>query len=177
MKLILVLLLLCGAANAADVETMVRLGNTQVGWAQSGSTMLSLTQRVNGRYDFTIGTLGAQEYSKCERSDCVWELDPQVYVGARLLMDPLWFWTDKFKFGIGPTFWAHPDRAVSSFLRINLYLEWRFNEHVGVSAEHFSVNGAGFPLPACNKDNTYCSVRKYNNGQDSWYGLNIYKRF
>lgn len=177
MRAILLAILLCASANAADVETMIRVGVTQIGETPSGSGMFSLTQRVNGRYDFTIGALGPQLFNKCGRPDCDWEIDQQIYVGARLLMDPLWFWTDKFKFGIGPTLWARPDRAVSSFLRINLYMEYRFNPTIAISAEHFSIAAAGFEIAACNKIQTYCAFRKYNVGQDSWFGINLFKRF
>jgi len=179
MRAIFLAVLLCmgGLVNAAEVETMFRLGPSQMGERLTGSGMFSVTQRVNDRYDFSLGIIGKQEVDMCGRPDCIWEIEQQVWVGARLLVEPLWFWTDKLKFGFGPTLWARPDRFVSSFLRVNLYLEWRFDDALGVSAEHFSIASAGLPLKACNKEKSFCDQREFNNGQDSWYGINVFKRF
>ena len=174
MKKLILLLLLCGSAQA---ETMFRIGPSQVGDKFSNSAMFSITERVQDKYDFTFGIIGPQRFDMCGRADCIWEIDTQVYVGARWLFHPLWFWTDKFKFGIGPTLWARPDRAVSSFLRANLYAEYRFNKYVAVSAEHFSIASAGLPLEFCNVQGSFCESRPRNNGLDSWAGLNIFVRF
>ena len=153
-------------------ETLIEIGPSQVGDTYSNSYILTLTERVNDKYDFTLGMIGNQTFQMCERDDCIWEVDKQIFFGADLLVKPLWFWTDRIKFGIGPYAFARPDRIVSSFLRVGLSLEWAITDRIALRARHWSVASAGIQrLDFCNRDRTFCDRREFNNGQDSWLRL------
>ena len=153
-------------------ETLIEIGPSQVGDTYSNSYILTLTERINDKYDFTLGMIGAQTFQVCDRDDCIWEVDQQIFFGADLLIRPLWFWTDRLRFGIGPYFHSRPHRFVSSFLQVGLTLQWEFTDRWSAEAWHSSVASAGIQrLDFCNRDMTFCDRREFNNGQDSWLRL------
>ena len=172
MRLWLTTLVLCtaGLANAAD--TLIELGPSQVGNRYSGTAILTVSQRWDDRLQLTFGIIGAQEADMCGRPDCVWQTDEQLLFGGEVLLEPLWFWTDRLKFGIGPYIKTRPDRFVSSFLMAGLLVEYRFSEHMALVLRHWSNASSGLVLPYCN-DWGSCGVHDYNNGHDSWLRFQV----
>ena len=163
------LALLALLSLTANAETLLEIGPSQVGDTYSNSYILTLTERIQDKYDFTLGLIGGQEFKSCERPDCVWQLDQQIFFGAELLVN---LWTDRIKFGIGPYAFARPDRVVSSFLRVGLSLEWKITERIAIRARHWSAASSGIQeIKFCNRDKTFCDRRSFNNGQDSWLRL------
>jgi len=186
--LIIVPLLLVLHSEAESAETIVEIGPSQVGNNFSNSGILTVSQRWNDRLQLTFGVIGPQEVEMCPRPDCVWTEDEQLLFGGEVLLKPLWFWTDRLKFGVGPYIKTRPDRFVSSFLMAGLMLEWRFTDHVALALRHWSNSSSGIPLKFCNKaakalmeDNSrvdliphaFCREHDFNVGHDSWLRLQI----
>lgn len=168
----------CSQAEAG--ETQVEIGASQVGSSFSTGGMLTVTERINDKYDFTIGYITDQEFSVCDRPDCTWFVQAQIFAGAELLMsDP---WTGKLKLGIGPYIFQRADRIGTDTFRMGLSIEYKFNDRFGVRARHFSLAGSGPNIEICRDPATWrnvdtsrpfngtasCITNDWNTGQDSW---------
>jgi hypothetical protein len=151
------LFVIWGSCSADQLE----VGPAQVGDNISG-TMLTLTKRVND-LDFTLGYITEQDFSVCDRPDCDWTVQEQIFIGAE------WLVGDRLKFGIGPYYFQNRDRIATTNFRVGLSLEYRFTRRFGVRARHFSNAGTGPDLELCNE--TGCYSNNWNNGQDSWLRL------
>lgn len=153
--------------GSARADALVEIGPAQVGATVSTGVMLTLSERINDRYDFTVGYISDQEFHSCPREDCVWMIRPQLFFGAELLMSSPW--TDKLKLGLGPYYFQNVDRVATTHFRMGLSLEYRFTERFGIRARHFSNAGSGQDVEICNDH--YCIENNWNAGQDSWLRL------
>ena len=158
------LLLYIWWSSVDAAEGLVEIGPAQVGSEYSETVMLTLTRRVQDRFDFTLGYIGDQEWNSCDRPDCEWKSKAQIFVGAEALAtDP---WSGKFKLGIGPYYFQRQDRIGTSHFRVGLSVEYRHSRRFGLRARHFSNAGSGPNIEVCN--DYYCQVNDWNTGQDSW---------
>lgn len=169
--------------GTAKAETLVEVGPSQIGSTMSSGTMLTITERVNDKYDFTIGYITDQEFSRCDRPDCTWYIKAQIFAGAELLVPSPW--TDKLRIGIGPYIFQRPDRVGTDTFRMSLNVEYRFNERFGIRVRHFSLAGSGPELTLCRERENWtnvplgtpgaaCQTNDWNTGQDSWLRLVYY---
>ena len=151
-----------GSLKAAG---LVELGPSQVGDNLSSGAMITLTSRVDDKYDLTLGYITDQTFSVCDRPDCMWNVKAQIFFGGEYLVAAPW--TDKLRLGIGPYYFQRPDRIGTSNFRVGLSLEYRFNDRIGIRARHFSLAGSGPELTICREDYG-CITNDWNTGQDSW---------
>lgn len=153
------------------------LGLSQVGSEMSSGLMLALVERVDDKYDFTLGYITPQEFDACGRVGCRWYVDEQIFAGVELTVKK----NDRLRLGIGPYFFQSADRVVSSNFRVGLSLEYRINDRFGLKVRHFSNAGTGKELTLCRDRETwenvratessqsvYCQTNRWNTGQDSW---------
>lgn len=160
--LFLILFVWWGSSRA---EGQVELGAAQVGTNFSNAAMLTLTDRINDKYDLTIGYISNQRFSVCDRPDCTWNVKTQIFVGGEYLVTSPW--TDKLRLGLGPYYFQRQDRIGTSNFRMGLSIEYRLNERFGLRARHFSNAGSGPNITIC-RDEFGCLTNDWNTGQDSW---------
>lgn len=169
--------------GTAEADTYMELGPSQVGSTLSTGAMLTISERINDKYDFTIGYITDQEFSLCSRPDCTWHTKAQIFAGAELLVKSPW--TDKLRFSLGPYVFQRPDRVGTDTFRMSLKIEYRFNDRFGLSVRHFSLAGSGPEITLCRERvnwNTVpndtpgaaCQTNDWNTGQDSWLRLAYY---
>ncbi len=165
----------CWGSSKAD--GLVELGPSQVGSELSAGFMLTISERVNDRYDFTLGYISKQDFKTCDAPNCEWHVKEQLFVGAELLI-PL-PWTDKLRLSIGPYLFQRADRIGTDTLRVCLGIEYRFGRRVGVRARHCSLAGTGPELTICRETvgwtdvpcdtpGAFPATNDWNTGQDSW---------
>jgi len=154
--------------GSVKAETLAEIGPSQVADNLSSGVMLTLSERFNDRYDLTIGYISDQTVEFCGRPDCRWEIRPQIFAGAELLIKSPW--TDKLRLGLGPYYFQNPDRVGTTNFRMGLSLEYRFNRRFGFRARHFSNAGSGPDLEIC-RPQWGCQTNDWNTGQDSWARL------
>ena len=163
--LVIVLLMLFVWWGSAKSDGLLEVGPSQVGSTLSTGAMLTLSTRIQDKYDFTLGYITDQKFSRCDRPDCEWEIRPQIFFGAEYLMTSPW--TDKLRLGIGPYYFQNADRVGTSNFRVGLSVEYRFSERFGLRARHFSLAGSGPEMTIC-REQWGCMTNDWNTGQDSW---------
>ena len=154
--------------GSAKAENLVEIGPSQVGSNFSTGFMLTMTERVRDKYDFTLGYISKQNFSVCDRPDCEWDVKEQIFFGVEYLVPSPW--TDRLRIGIGPYLFQRPDRIGTDTFRIGLDIEYRFarwNERFGIRIRHFSLAGSGDVLEIC-RPQFGCVSNDWNTGQDSW---------
>lgn len=167
---VLIFLLVVVWWGTSEADTLAEIGPSQVGSTFSSGTMLTLTERRD-KFDFTLGYITKQKFSVCDRPDCTWRVDEQIFFGAeRVFRSP---WTDRLNVSLGPYYFSRPDRIGTSRFRIGLGLEYRVNDHFGLRLRHFSLAGTGEELTIC-REPWGCLTNDWNTGQDSWLRLVYY---
>ena len=164
---ILVLLFVAAFIWWGSVEAagQVEVGPAQIGSNFNTGVMLTFTERVRDKYDFTLGYITEQKVSFCDRADCDWTIRSQIFFGAEYLVTSPW--TGKLRLGIGPYYFQNKDRVGTTNFRVGLSLEYRFNKRWGVRARHFSIAGSGPDMTIC-RPLYGCLTNNWNTGQDSW---------
>ena len=167
--------------GTAEADSQIEVGASQVGSEMSSGFMLTLTERINDRYDFTLGYISDQNFSRKWKGEYIpsteWHVKAQIFVGAELLITSPW--TDKLRLGIGPYVFQRPDRIGTDTFRVGLSLEYRFSDRFGIRARHFSLAGSGPEITICRETETWTNVpcdtpgstprtNDWNTGQDSW---------
>lgn len=166
--------------SCAKADGMIELGPSQVGSSMSAGAMLTMTERVQDKYDFTLGYITKQKFEACDRPDCVWYIDEQIFFGVEYMVTSPW--TDKLRVGLGPYWFQKPDRVGTSNFRVGLNIEYRFNDRFGLRVRHFSNAGSGKNITICRDPATWrnvdeskppianpvCQTNDWNTGQDSW---------
>lgn len=154
--------------GSVKADTLTEIGPSQIADNFSSGVMLTLSERVNDRYDFTVGYISEQVFKACERPDCRWDIRSQIFVGTELLITSPW--TDKLRLGLGPYYFQNADRVGTTNFRMGLSVEYRFNRRFGFRARHFSTAGSGPDIEICRPD-FGCLTNDWNTGQDSWARL------
>lgn len=163
--------------SSARADTIMEVGPSQVGSEFSSGFMITITERLQDRYDFTIGYISRQEFKRCDRPDCKWEVKEQIFAGVDLLIPSPW--TDRLRLSIGPYLFQRADRIGTDTFRMGLGIEYRISERFGIRARHFSLAGSGPEITICreriNWKNVSCDTvgavsqtNDWNTGQDSW---------
>ena len=151
-----------GSAKAAG---QIEIGPSQVSTNFNTGVMVTFTERVQDKYDFTLGYITEQKVSFCDRVDCDWTINSQIFFGIEYLVTSPW--TDKLRLGIGPYYFQNRDRVATTNLRLGLSIEYRFNRRWGFRARHFSNAGSGSNMEIC-RPKFGCITNDWNTGQDSW---------
>lgn len=163
--------------GSSKADGLVELGPSQVGSEMSSGFMLTISERVNDRYDFTLGYISKQDFKTCDAPNCEWHVKEQLFIGAELLIPSPW--TDKLRIGIGPYLFQRADRIGTDTLRVGLDIEYRFNDRLGIRVRHFSLAGSGPEITICRETAGWTNVpcdtpgafpatNDWNTGQDSW---------
>lgn len=166
-----VLVLIWWGSTDAHADARVEIGPSQVSTTLSAGVMLTITERIQDRYEFTLGYITSQEFNTCGRPDCDWDISPQIFVGAALSVKSPW--TDNLRLNIGPYYFQNADRVGTSNFRIGLGIEWQFGRRWGFAAQHYSNAGSGPDLEIC-RPLYGCITNNWNTGQDSWLRLGWY---
>lgn len=151
--------------GSSKADPLIEIGPSQVASNFSTGVMLTMTQRVDDRYDFTIGYISEQDFKTCDRPSCRWKVNEQLFVGVEYLVTSPW--TDKLRLGIGPYYFQNRDRVGTTNFRMGLDIEYRFNRRLGMRVRHFSNAGSGHEITIC-REAFGCSTNDWNTGQDSW---------
>jgi hypothetical protein len=145
----------------AKSETLVEVGPAQVADHLTGAFVLTLTERINDRYDFTLGYISPQEFQD-------FEINEQLFFGVELnIVSP---WSDALRLGIGPYWFQNADRVSTSNFRVGLRVEYMIGPHWGVSARHWSNAGSSPEMTICDLHDL-CWTNDWNTGQDRWVGF------
>ena len=173
--------------GSVKADTMIEIGPSQVGSEMSAGVMLTLTERIAGKYDFTVGYITEQNFvstwqgKKCK--SCEWTVKEQLFAGVELVVTAPF--TDKLRLGIGPYIFQRADRIGTDTFRMGLSIEYQFTDRFGLRARHFSLAGSGPEMTICRETETWTNVpcstpgstprtNDWNTGQDSWLRLTWY---
>jgi hypothetical protein len=171
----LILFVYSGSVRAAG---LVEIGPSQVGSELSTGFMLTISERINNRYDFTIGYISKQDFKLDDDvPHSEWHVKEQIFAGVELLTH--FPFAEKLTFGIGPYVFQRADRIGTDTFRMGLSIEYQFTPHFGVRLRHFSLAGSGPELTICRETEGWTDVpcdtpgankqtNDWNTGQDSW---------
>lgn len=151
--------------GSSRADPLFELGPSQVGSELSAGAMFTLSQRIEDKYDLTLGYITDQTFNRCGQPQCEWNVKAQIFFGGEYLVTAPF--SDKLKLGIGPYYFQRPDRIGTSRFRVGLSVEYRFNRRLGLRVRHFSLAGSGPPLTIC-REGLGCQTNDWNTGQDSW---------
>lgn len=186
-----IILLLIGYvffSSRAEAAGYIDFGPTQVGSNSNTGWMATLNETFGdkGQYDLSIGYITEQDMTfscgGCFHAD--WHLKAQTFIGATIWAeDP---WRGKFKIGIGPYYFSHPDRVGTANFRIGVFLRYDLTDRWSILAKHFSTANSGEVMcfsrdvttmelvqkytPNGNnvlRSNTFTQCHDWNTGQDS----------
>jgi len=153
-RVVLALLL----ALPAAAETEVEIGPTFLAQEFAHSGTLILTERIAGKYDFTIGHISEQLVQTCPRLDCIQRIDRNLYVGAGRL------WSHRrLEFGLSANYFGAVNRVSGSHLMVGAMIGYRVCDRLSIRVRHYSNAGHSSPDCDCGK---YCGCG-YNLGQDA----------
>ena len=183
--------LLCLLALQAQAEGIFEVGPSQIGDNFTTGWIVTYTERVKDRYDFTAGYITPQEYDACDHPSCQWYIKEQIFFGAEVVFK--YPNSDNLRLGFGPYIFQNPDRVAPTRLRVGVHLEYRFNKHFGISARHWSTAGSSPRTTICRDEARFdsdpgfilepghpryaglnCKTNDWNTGQDSWLRLAWY---
>jgi hypothetical protein len=188
--LFLIAIIWWGIDEANSAETFFEVGTTQVSQNTNTGWTTSITQRFDHKYDLTLGYISEQTFEQCKDPSCHWKVRSQIFFGGELLFRSPW--SDNFKIGIGPYYFQHADRIATSNFRIGLHIEYRFSDHWGIRARHWSTAGTSPLKTICRPpndfnqigvilnpmdhrpENWHCKTNDWNTGQDSFLGVIFY---
>lgn len=188
------LLLLLLIPAIAKPEYRLEVGETSIK-SQDTGWMVTLTDRINDRYDITLGWITDQTFQEegCTHPSCTWFLQRQLFFGGEFVFKTP---VDGLRFGVGPYIFQNPDRVAPTRFRVGVHFEYRFQfwgKHLGISGRHFSTAGSGPIGKLCRREGFYetdqgffvdrndpnppgynCKTNDWNTGQDSWLRLTYY---
>lgn len=153
-------------------ELYIDVGVSQVGSDFTDAVQVQLVNRFDEHHiDLGFGYIGPQTFKACDRPDCVWDINEQLYAGIEFMVkDPWW---GRMRIGFGPYLFQNADRIVTSKFRAGISLEITFTERIGLKVRHFSAADSNPSIEACNALGQ-CFVNDWNTGQDSWARLTWY---
>lgn len=147
--------LLAILAVQAHADTEIELGPTFLAQEFAHAGTLILTERVAGKYDFTIGHIMQQLVQTCDRVDCIQRIDRNLYFGV----GRFWQW-QRVEFGISGNYFGDTSRVSGAHLMVGVMLGYRFCESISLRVRHYSNAGHSTRLA---RDGT----QGYNLGQDA----------
>lgn len=154
-RILWLLVLLTGTVAA---ETELEVGPTFLAQEFAHSGTIILTERVAGKYDFSIGHISEQLVQTCPRLDCIQRIPRNLYFGVGR------YWGgERWEFGLSGNYFGDVNRVSGAHFMVGVMVGYKLCDRLSVRVRHYSNAGHQSPDCACGE---YCGCG-YNLGQDA----------
>ena len=156
MRYLTIILALLPIQVLADLE--VEIGPTFLAQEFAHSGTIILTERVAGKYDFSIGHISEQLVQTCSRLDCIQRIPRNLYFGIGR------YWgSERWEFGLSGNYFGDVNRVSGAHLMVGVMVGYKPCDRLSIRIRHYSNAGHQSPDCACGE---YCGCG-YNLGQDA----------
>ncbi len=131
------------SCEEAEADTILEVGAGVLSGEFSGTPILIVAERFQGKYDIGVGLVGEQT---CECGDFKLDLEKETPVPtlAMIFVQRVVTWK-RVELGLGFGFWNKTSRVSGSVLMLPLSLKLKLTDRLSLGVRHFSTGGSGRP--------------------------------